>query len=293
MIEFGNLFYYFLFIFFIINLTIFSILLLKNKSNKFIHVFLFCLLLSGFIIHFLKLQIEPYISRWPQSLRYISFENICAVNTLLFPWFYLSKSKLLKDYMVIIGIVTGLATILFPYQSVGFNTITFDILRFYYAHFVLFLVPFLMVYTKQYQFNLKRLFKVPFVFYGVLILILANEITLISLGVVDGDINSLLNPNNRNNAIIFGPSHQTSKYEFIYSPFVPEVFKTVPFGPNAGSTMYWPIIWLIIPTYIYICIVGLMMDILFNILMKKKVSTAYSSSNNLPYLDDESLIEIN
>ncbi|ERJ12208.1 TMEM164 family acyltransferase [Haloplasma contractile] len=279
MLGFGNIFYYLMFIFFMFNITVLCMYFLKNKSDVFVHRFIFIILLSGFLLHFLKLLFEPYYSNFPYSIRSATFENICAVSTLLFPWFYLTKSKCLKDYMIVIGMISGLGAVLYPFQSVGFTTITFDIVRFYYAHFILFLAPFLMLYTGYYQYSIKGIFIVPFIFYGILVLILTNELILIALGFVNGDLTTLLDPNSRNMALLFGPNNQLARYEWIYSPFVPEMFMSVPLGNNAGNAMYWPLIWMIIPSYIYIVLSGIIIDRLIYVFNRKRVI--------LPLLSDE------
>lgn len=279
MLNFGNPVYYVTLIFIMLNLTVFSVKFLKNKDDQFIHVFIFSILLSAFVLHFLKLQFEPYASKWPKSLRNISFENVCASSTLLFPWFYLSKNKLLKDYMIVIGLFSGLGAVLLPYRGVGFEKFTIDIVRFYYAHYILFLAPFLMLMTRQYQFNIKCIFKVPLLFYVVLTFIFINEVVLIALGIVNGDLNTLLDPNSRNAALIFGPSEAMAQFDWLYSLFVPDLFQTVPFGARAGEPMFWPVIWMIIPLYFYLCIIGVIIDVVFNVILKKSEKFAVSTTS--------------
>ncbi len=276
--EFGNIYYYFFTLFIFINLTILCVKLLINKSDRFVNIFIFSLLLFAFLLHFVKLFFEPYVSDYPKSFSSVTFENICAVNTIIFPWIYLSKNKILKDYMVTIGLISGLGSIILPYRSVGFDALTFDIARFYIDHYILFLAPFLMLITHQYRFNLKSVFKVPFVFYGILVLILTNEVILMAIGIINGDINYLLDPNHRNGALLFGPNKYMLEFDWLYNPFVPKIFKTVPFGPNAGKTMYWPIIWAIIPAYIYIVLGGAFMNLVFNVILEKKLSFENQSS---------------
>ncbi len=279
--EIGNVYYYLLFLFILTNITILSVFIVNKKSVKFNKIFIFSILLSGFILHFLKLLFPPYHHDWPYSLSSISFENLCAVSTLIFPWLYLSKNQFLKDYMVLVGLISGLVSIIFPYQSAGFERISFDIIRFYYAHFVLFLAPLLMLHTNLHHFNLKSIFKIPFLVYGSLILILANEVILITLGIVSGDINTLLDPSIRNSALIFGPNPYTSGLNWLYSPLVPDVLKTIPYGENAGQPMYWPIIWMIIPVYLFVCLIGVIIDLSFKYASNKIESKPFLISDEI------------
>jgi hypothetical protein len=49
-----------------------------------------------------------------------------------------------------------------------------------------------------------------------------------------------------------------------YAPAnTPRLFLTVPVGVNAGVVYYWPIIWLIIPSYIYFCITAVLLSLPF------------------------------
>ncbi len=253
-IQYGNI-YYFGFIMIGIVLTIGCVFLLRNKSRKYIHNFIFILLVSAFVLHFLKLLFEPYVSGLPQTIRKSTFENICAVSTLLFPWFYISKKKYLHDYMVVIGILSGLSAYIIPTEALGKDVYTFDVIRFYYAHLIIFLAPFLMVYFKLYRLELKRIFFIPFIFYGILAIILINEIILITIDYVEGDFNSLFDPNYRNSSFIFGPTEYFQNARWILTMFVPK-FLIIPF--------YWPIIWLMIPAYLYICLFGFIIWLIFN-----------------------------
>ncbi len=260
MIEFGSI-YYFMFIILSLAVTIATVFFLKNKSKRYVSNFILVILLSAFILHFLKLLFEPYYSGLPQTIRKSSFENICAVSTLVFPWFYLSNKKMLMDYMIVIGIFSGIAAMVIPTEALGKNVMTFDVWRFYYAHQVIFLAPFLMLYFKVYQFDYKRSFFVPFMFYTVLAIILTNEVILMAIGFVEGDFKSLIDPNNRNSSFIFGPTAFFAEASWILTLFVPEIFMR---NPITGEPQYWPIIWLIIPSYIYISLFGLIIGSIFD-----------------------------
>lgn len=268
--------YHFLFLFVIFNITILTMLLVRNKSERFRYHFNMGLLLSGFLLHFIKLFFEPYKSNFPYSISKITFENICAFNTIIFPFIYRSHNRYLKDYMILIGLIGGIGSIVTPYQSTGFTIITFDVLRFYYAHLVLYLVPLLMLYTKEYKLSFKSLFYVPLTFFGVELIILANEIILYGLGIIEGTIDNMFNPEfkyyneYRNAHLIFGPNPGASFYRIVYEPLVPELFKTIPFGEHKGELRYWPLIWLVIPSFIYLPLVGGILCLIFNVLLKER-----------------------
>ena len=111
--------------------------LLRKKSQKTQSNFILTLLIISFIIHFLKLLLPEYKDYLPYSLSSITFESICAISTLTFPFIFVSKNKYLKDYMVTIGIVSGIITLLLPLETISNNFFNLENIRFFFAHFVI------------------------------------------------------------------------------------------------------------------------------------------------------------
>jgi len=260
MVEYFN-FFYFLYIAFALGLLFGLYFLLRNKSKKTSAIVLFCILFLSFILHFLKLMFSPYQEWMPQAIRTITPENICAISVLVFPWFFLSKKKILKDYMFYIGIMSGLGATIFPIDAIGKNAFEFETMRFYFSHILLWVVPLLMVLLKLHTLDYKRILKVPFLAYFVLCIILVNEIILIGAGFVH--INHLFSNEIRNSALIFGPLAEVGFLSTLFTALTPNIFLTVPVGPNAGTAFYWPILWLVIPFFIYFSIVAILLALPF------------------------------
>lgn len=248
MVEYFN-FYYFLYIALALALLLGLYLLLKNKSVKTSKAVLFCILLASFILHFVKLAFDFYQQWMPVAIRTITPENICAVSVMIYPWFFLSKKPLLKDYMFYFGIMSGVGATLIPIDVIGHNAFDFETFRFYFSHILLWVVPLLMVLLKLHTLDYKRIMKVPFIVYLILCVILANEVMLIGAGFVH--IDHLFCTEIRNHTLIFGPLAEVYFLGSLFNTLTPEVFRTIPFGENAGEVFYWPIVWLIIPSFIY------------------------------------------
>lgn len=259
-VEYFNL-SYFIMVFFGLGFTILSLLLVNNKSPKFQKTYILFLLFSAFSLHFIKQLFEPYRSGFPGLLRKSTFENICAVSVLIFPFIFLSKSKRWKDYMFYIGLLSGVGALLIPTEALGKELWTFDILRFYYVHIIIFLAPLLMVKCKFHQLDYRRVYKLPLSFIIILVVILVNEVVLIAGGFVESDMATFLNQTDRNSSFIFGPTEYFEDVAWLLNIFVPPLFRKVAIGPNAGATMYWPIIWLVIPAYIYLPLLGLILSL--------------------------------
>ena len=260
MVEHFN-FYYFLYVALAIGLLLGLYFLLRNRSKKTSAIVLFGVLFFNFVLHFAKLAFEPYQSWMPLAIRTVTPENICAVSVLAFPWLFLSKSKILRDYMFYMGVISGTAATLFPVDVIGRNAFEFETMRFYVSHVLLGIVPMLMVLLKLHTLDYRRIPKVPFLAYLTLCIILVNEIILIGTGFVH--INHLFSNEIRNSALIFGPLGEVELVGRFFTALTPRLFLTVPIGPNAGATFYWPILWLVIPFYIYSCIAALLMSLPF------------------------------
>ena len=260
MVEYFNILY-FLYISLALGLVIGLYLLLRNKSKKVSAAVLFGLLIASFILHFLKLTAEHYQSWMPYSIRTVTPENICAVSVLIFPWFFLSNKKLLKDYMFYMGMISGIGATFIPVDIIGFNAFEFETARFYFAHIFIWVVPLLMVLLKLHTLDYKRIMKVPLLVYLVLCIILVNEVILTGAGFVRAD--TLYSNEFRNSSLIFGPNPAVGFVGDLFIALTPKIFTTMPVGDSAGAVYYWPIVWLIIPSYIYISIASLLLSLPF------------------------------
>ena len=243
---------YFLYIAFALILLIGLYLLLRNKSKKVSSIVLFSLLLSGFILHFLKLFADFYQAWMPTAIRTLTPEAICTVSIIIFPWLFLSKNPLSKDYMFYMGMFGGLVATLYPVNVIGFDAFEFETIRFFYHHVLLWVVPLLMMMLKLHTLDYKRIWKISFLAIFVLCIILINEVILVGTGFVRADI--LFSYEFRNTALIFGPMPELGPVNTFLTAFTPELFTTVPIGPNAGETFYWPIVWMLVPAFIYFTI---------------------------------------
>jgi len=235
--------------------------LLRNKSKKTITIVLFCILLATFILNFVKLYADYYQQWMPWAIRTVTPENICAVSVLAFPWIFLSKVKILKDYMFYMGILGGLGAMLIPVDAIGLAPFSFEAVWFYISHGLVWIVPLLMVLLKLHTLDYKRIIKVPLVVYAVLCIILVNEVILIGAGLVN--INTLFSYEVRNAAMIFGPLPEDLFIGKLFTLLTPNLFLTIPIGPNAGAPFYWPILWLVIPFFIYFSILALILALPF------------------------------
>ena len=218
----------------------------------------------GLALHFLKCFIPPYSTDLSRLYRDIWFINICAANILFFPFIFLSKNKTAKDYMFYIGVLSGVLSMVLPLepiQKADQTTEMLDIVRFYIHHGFLWVVPLLMVKLKLHTLSWKRVWVVPFYLLGLFLFIILNQVFQSELGFVPLRQNGFLEIGYKNTSYIWGPDDGIGKF---LASFCPDVFKTVPVGPNAGKTKYWPFFWLIVPAFVLITPVCFAISLMFD-----------------------------
>lgn len=139
-----------------------SYVLFKHKSDKTKYLFLFCLIVLSWIVHFSRYYLDQNLQNHE-----LFFTDFCGFSTLVYPLFFLSKKQVFKDYMFFASSIFAFLSIMYPNNIQGDPIFVFNSLRFFYAHFTLVAVPVLMVAFKLHTPSIKS---IPYVF---LILIVA------------------------------------------------------------------------------------------------------------------------
>lgn len=241
--------------------------LLKNKSHKVQSIVLFSILAFGLLMHFMKALYPPYSTDEARMLRDSWFVNICGANISLFPFFFLSKNKKLKDYMFYIGVISGLIALFYPQEPLAKADQLgeqLDIIRFYFHHWMLLAVPLLMVLLKHHKLSYKRVFTAPTGLLIVMLYIMLNQIFQSELGFIPlRDQSEFFEIGYKNSSYIWGPGTNDAIGNFL-ALFTPKFFKTVPVGEFAGQTKYWPWFWLIIPVYLIVPILSFLITMIFD-----------------------------
>lgn len=270
-IEWGNTIQYITLGVFLV-ITILFGLILRNKDQEMQKKVLIVVAFINLAIHFLKLLIPEYKADLPTSFRKVTFENICATTTIMMPFIMLCENKVMKDYLFYIGILGGLAALIYPTEAFRRDLLEIDVIRFYICHMILFIVPFYMVFFGIHDLDIKRVPLFPLTFLVVECLILANEVILMEAGFVDfrGKVD-FLEYNYRNSNFIFGPTEELKEIsDKIVEPLVPDMFKTVGAGTYIGKEKYVPVLWMAVPCFIYFSAIGALMCLFFTKVLKKK-----------------------
>lgn len=274
MIQVGNL-YYFLEI--ASAIFIFSIVyfLLKNRSErtKFSFLLIWCFL--NFALHFLK----QFFYKSPDFLHKSTAENICAVSTLCFPFIMLMKKESpLHDFMYFIGMLGGLAGIIYPTEAIGRDFLNFETMRFYFCHISLLLIPLLLAVLNIYKPKLKNVWTIPIFFLLYETIIMANTAILCfsKLVVREGftSFQLFMSRQYMNNSFVFGPTDDTGIIGKIIGSMALPFMKLDILNINNGDITYWPVLWLIIPSIVLFVPIYLLFSLPFIIKDKNKKRSA-------------------
>lgn len=208
------------------------------------------------LLHFAKIAFFPYRANLPSSLSSISAESICALSTIVFPIiFWLKKENPLHDFMFFIGVCSGLAAIIFPSEPLGKPFFSFDVLRFYFCHFSLIVVPLSSAMLGLHVPKPKNFFIAPICFFAYQFIIFLNEFALFKFGIVNCSVREFFSKDYRNISQVFGPMSKFDAAEILFEPLVPNIFKF----DASGSTFYMPVVWLTFPVLLYFPIIYLLL----------------------------------
>lgn len=262
--------WYFLFLFLSIGGLIGLYFLLKNKTQKTIKIVLFSILVFAIVLHFMKGLFPPYSTDPERNLRDSWFINICGANLALFPFMFLSKNNHMKDYMVYLGVLSGLIAIFYPMEPMlktNQSAEWIDVLRFYIHHNIIWYVPLLMVLLKVHTISYKRVLSTPAILLIVMLFIMLNQIFQSELGFIALRGDNIHEITYLNNSLIWGPDGNISK---AIEWACPSFFKIIPAGPHAGELKYWPWFWLIFPAFIILTPVCFLISLIFDYKNLKK-----------------------
>lgn len=124
----------------------------RNKNAKFRYYFLFSLTLLAWVIHFSRYWLEPNLKYYEMF-----FTDLCGFSTMMYPFFFLSKNKIFKDYMYYLGAVFAFLSLAYPNNIQGDPMFAYNTIRFFFAHVILVAVPTLLILWKMHRPNIRHL----------------------------------------------------------------------------------------------------------------------------------------
>lgn len=125
---------------------------LRSKTKKFQYWFLFSLTIATWLVHFSRIIFAEDLKTYQ-----LFFTNLCGLSTLLYPFLYLSKSKLAKDAMYYVGGFFAFLSLAYPYTVEGDPLFAYNSIRFFFAHVLLVMIPILMASWGHHKPNYKNM----------------------------------------------------------------------------------------------------------------------------------------
>lgn len=273
-------------------LSIFIIKHLNKKDNTYRLRFLMILAGIALTLHLIKPFFFPYngkgvegqpdIFSKPSIYRKITFENVCAISALLFLPSLIFRNKFVLDYMSIFGFLGGILALLYPAEVVmgQFDSLpvtyemglfSFDTIRFYLVHYLLFIISFLLLYYRIHELDTKRMFYLPIAVLVILTILYFNEYILYELGWLDG-IEKYAIANNLLEGDSLFYDKNIRNFSFVFG--IPETFKKAGFFidmlvPGFLKNPYTPVIWITVPAFVYAPLIYLGFKSLFNVVTFK------------------------
>lgn len=249
-------------------LTLLLGLMFKGKNESVKKSVLIVLAFVNLAIYIGKLFLPGFKENF--GIKAVTFETIYGVMIIIMPFVLLCKSKVMKDYVFYGSIIFVLVTMVYPTGMVGKSLEDMDIIIFYISHILLFVVAFYMVFWQTHTLSIKRVPVFPLVFIMMLGIILANEVILMEAGFVGFRGSDFISGNFRNTSFIFGPTEELEELSnLIIDPLVPDIFKEVPAGAYKGMEKYLPVVWLIVPSFIYLTFLGAFINLFFTKVLKR------------------------
>ncbi len=229
--------------------------ILRFKSQRTQSIVLFAILAANFALHFLKLLFPPYSQKdFTVAIQTITPENVCAINTMAFPFLFFKKKGVARDYMFYLGVISGIGASLFPQSIESAKPFDFDAIRYYFCHTTLWAVPLLMVVLHLHRLNYRRIWMVPLIYMLELAVIVVNEVVLVSLGY--DSLWNIMSSDHGNGGLAFGPS---SVLDGTLALKILLAVTPACFTPDGTGSYYVPVLWQLFPTYIYGCPIAFIM----------------------------------
>lgn len=160
MLQIGGIVYFIWIILAIVLLVAGGYLLKDVEKEKQLRL-LFGMTIFAWVIHFARVWLDP--DMMPHELL---FEDLCGFNTMLYPFLFKMKNRVLKDIMYLVGAVFASHSLFYPNNIDGNAILYYDTIRFFMAHFILVAVPLWLIAWGHHTPSVKS---VPYAFLYVLI----------------------------------------------------------------------------------------------------------------------------
>ncbi len=227
----------------IIALTLALYFPLKKRSERAKKIAIGCIIGLNLFQHLFKFLVWPHMWGTGFALENTAY-NACAFLILFAPFAVFGKNKLFRQYFAYVATCAGAVASLFPVWFVGKSLLTWEFVRFWFCHALLFLSGLLPALFGFVPFRWKDGWKFGLLFLLMLCLLLVNNVVfLIACEGVTGDAlyERLLV---QSPLWLMGPSDEGNLAAKILSAL------TLPIFRGGAGKPYTPILWYALPVYL-------------------------------------------
>jgi hypothetical protein len=160
--------------------------LLRNKSRSIQKTVIFAITLLNLLQHMLKIYIYPQYWGEPFGARSTAY-NMCAFLIMASPFIFLFGSELWRNFITYVGTVAGSMSLCVTYWMADPLE---EQLRFVICHGLLLITSCLPALLGIYKINCRKCWRLPFVFYACLMILIVNDVITYSLGIA-GDVSGI------------------------------------------------------------------------------------------------------
>jgi hypothetical protein len=154
----------------IASVVVFS-LLLRNKDEKYIYGKMKIIAVIGLLIYFTRRSLA--LINKPNILELYWPFYLCNINTIFLSLTIIFNIKTGRDFFLVTGLIGGLFTFLIPDGIFTDRYLTFPILDSIMSHYVIVVIPLVLLLTKAHTLRFKNIYQV---FIGLLIVIVNVEL---------------------------------------------------------------------------------------------------------------------
>lgn len=245
-------------------------LLLRKRSEKTCRAVVLAIMLVNLFQHLFKALIYPQYSGAGFTSVSTAY-NMCATLIILSPLAFLSKSRLLKNFVYFTGTVAGIAAIAVPYWFIGWkvSSLGWEYIRFYLCHALLFLSSVLPLLLGLHRPSYREFWHIGTGFLLALCIILINDFVCMALGIYPGaSIDTFYQSMQRINPCgLMGPPKELPWLVELVKVFSPSVFM----GENPAG-LYVPILWYAVPLFVGMSLAS---AVVFSLLDRQNFSAAW------------------
>lgn len=220
--------------------------LFRRRSARAKYIVLGVIMGVNLLQHLFKFWVWPHMRTGEFGVAETAY-NVCAFMILCSPYVIYGKHPLLKQFHFYIGVFSGFCAPLIPIWFIGKSIFTWEFLRFYTCHVLLFLTAALHAAWGFVEFRMKDGWKFGLYALAALGLILANNALTLTLLGYEGEafVEALYS---YNPVIMMGPVNGTLPAKLL-AAITPSFFRL-------ASGRYIPILWYAVPVYLMFTVLG-------------------------------------